>query len=171
MIAGLGGLVAAFALYRAIRRRPAGSAAMQAIAALIRTAALAFLKREYTVLLPFIAVVAGRLAWAIGWRTGVAYVAGGVCSILAGLFGMRAATHANVRTAEAARAHGQGPALRTAFQGGAVMGLAVASLGLLGIGVVTRPSLADAFSADGWRASGQVITGFAMGASPIALFA
>src|SRR5439155_2606809 len=130
-----------------------------------------FLKREYTVLLPFIAVVAGLLAWAIGWRTGVAYVAGGLCSILAGLFGMRAATHANVRTAEAARAHGQGPALRTAFQGGAVMGLAVASLGLLGIGVVTRLFLADAFSDAGWRAFSQIISGFAMGASSIALFA
>ena len=171
VIAGLGGLVAAFVLYRAIRRRPAGSAAMQAIAAQIRTGAMAFLKREYTVLLPFIVVVAGLLAWAIGWRTGVAYVAGGLCSILAGLFGMRAATHANVRTAEAARAHGQGAALRTAFQGGAVMGLAVASLGLLGIGVVTRLFLADAFSDAGWRAFSQIISGFAMGASSIALFA
>jgi len=171
VVAGLGGLGAAFALYRAIRRRPAGSAAMQAIAGLIRSGAMAFLKREYTVLLPFLAVVAALLAWAIGWRTGVAYVSGGLCSILAGLFGMTAATHANVRTAEAARAHGQGLALRTAFHGGAVMGLAVASLGLVGLGAVMRAFLADAFSDAGWRAFSEIIAGFAMGASSIALFA
>jgi len=169
--AGVGGLGVAFALYRAIRRQPAGSAAMQAIAGLIRRGAMAFLKREYTVLLPFLAVVAALLAWAIGWRTAVAYVSGGLCSILAGLFGMTAATHANVRTAEAARAHGQGPALRTAFHGGAVMGLAVASLGLLGLGAVMRAFLADAFSDAGWRAFSEIISGFAMGASSIALFA
>jgi K(+)-stimulated pyrophosphate-energized sodium pump len=170
-LAGLVGLAVALALYLAIRRRPAGTTAMQAIAAQIRTGAMVFLRREYTVLVPFLVVVATLLAWAIGWRTAVAYVGGGVCSILAGLSGMTAATHANVRTAEAARAQGQPAALRVAFQGGAVMGLAVASLGLLGIGVVTQVFLVDAFSDAGWRAFSEIIPGFAMGASSIALFA
>ena len=171
VVAGVGGLGVAFALYRAIRRRPAGSAAMQAIAGLIRRGAMAFLKREYTVLLPFLAVVAALLTWAIGWRTATAYAAGGICSVLAGLCGMNAATRANVRTAEAARASGQARALRTAFSGGAVMGLAVASLGLLGIGLVMRTWLGAPFQNEAWRAFSEIISGFAMGASSIALFA
>ena len=79
-------------------------------------------------------LVGALLYTAIGERTGYAYVAGGLCSIFAGLAGMKAATRANVRTSEAARASGQTRALRIAFHGGAVMGLSVASLGLLGIG-------------------------------------
>src|SRR3989441_6027315 len=84
---------------------------------------------------------------------------------------MSAATHANVRTAEAARASGQAAALRVAFSGGAVMGLAVASLGLLGIGLVLHTWLGLAGDDAGWRGFSQIISGFAMGASSIALFA
>src|SRR3989454_11334384 len=84
---------------------------------------------------------------------------------------MHAATRANVRTAEAARAGGQAKALRVAFSGGAVMGLAVASLGLLGIGLVLQTWLGLATDDAGWRAFSQIISGFAMGASSIALFA
>src|SRR6202165_2878166 len=144
---------------------------MQDIAALIQTGATAFLKREYSVLVPFIVVVAVLLGVAIGWRTGAAYVAGAFCSITAGLCGMTAATRANVRTAEAARASGQAEALRVAFNGGAVMGLAVASLGLLGIGAVAFLFLGFGFDDQSWRTFSEIISGFAMGASSIALFA
>jgi len=169
--AGLAGLLIALGLYLAIRRRPEGSAAMRALAEQIHGGAMTFLRREYTVLVPFLLVVAALLAWAVGWRTGIAYIAGGACSILAGLGGMEAATRANVRTSEAARAHGQSVALRVAFSGGAVMGLCVASLGLVGIGGVTLWRLAGASGADALRGFAEVISGFAMGASSIALFA
>jgi len=171
LLAGAVGLLAAALIYAAIRRRPAGSAVMQDIAALIQTGATAFLKREYSVLVPFIVVVAVLLGVAIGWRTGAAYVAGAFCSITAGLCGMTAATRANVRTAEAARASGQAEALRVAFNGGAVMGLAVASLGLLGIGAVAFLFLGFGFDDQSWRTFSEIISGFAMGASSIALFA
>ncbi len=171
IVAGFAGLGVAWLVAAAIRRYPEGSAAMAELAGLIRTGALAFLRREYSVLVPFIVVVAGLLTLAIGWRTGAAYVGGALCSILAGFFGMSAATHANVRTAEAARASGQAAALRVAFSGGAVMGLAVASLGLLGIGLVLQTWLGLARDDAGWRVFSQIISGFAMGASSIALFA
>ncbi len=172
IVAGIVGLVIAWLLAAAIRRQPEGSATMRELGGLIRTGAMTFLRREYSVLVPFIVVVASLLGAAIGWRTGAAYAAGALCSILAGLLGMRAATRANVRTAEAARAGGPAQALRIAFHGGAVMGLAVASLGLFGIGLVLhtwvhRPMLDDA----AWRAFSEIIAGFAMGASSIALFA
>ena len=170
-VAGLVGLGVASVLYVAIRRQPDGSAAMRDLGELIRTGAVAFLRREYTVLVPFVIVVAALLSLAIGWRTGAAYVVGGLCSVLAGLFGMSAATRANVRTAEAARASGQGKALRIAFSGGAVMGLAVASLGLLGIGFVLALFYQAGLEPASWRAFAEIISGFAMGASSIALFA
>jgi len=138
---------------------------------MIHDGAMAFLKREYMYLLPFLAVVAALLATVIGWPTAVAYLGGGISSILAGLFGMQAATSANARTSEAARDKGQALALRVAFNGGAVMGLAVASLGLLGIGLVMRLFLGSPDSQATWKAFSEIITGFAMGASSIALFA
>ena len=127
---------------------------------------MAFLRREYTVLTPFLLLVAALLAWAIGPWTAGAYLFGGVCSVIAGLVGMKAATKANVRTAEAARSVGQGKALFLAYNGGAVMGLAVASLGLIGIGAVTwlvlDPATADLL---GFTRFAEVLNGFAMGAS------
>src|SRR5690606_14235303 len=148
---------------------------MQELAELIEKGAMAFLRREYTVLLPFLILVAGLLYLAIGANTAIAYIFGGFCSIGAGLFGMKAATKANVRTAEAARDVGQAKALRMAFNGGAVMGLAVASLGLLGIGLVSSWLLDWAniggLSAEGFQTYSETISGFAMGASSIALFA
>ena len=130
---GVAGLVACYLTYAGIVRNAPGSEAMQALAEEIRKGAMAFLKREYTVLAPFLLVVAGLLSWALNIETGIAYVLGGVCSVLAGWAGMTSATKANVRTSEAARSQGQAAALRIAFGGGAVMGLAVASLGLLGV--------------------------------------
>jgi K(+)-stimulated pyrophosphate-energized sodium pump len=171
LAAGLVGLLAAALSHRAIRRAPEGAPAMRDIVALIRRGATAFLRREFSVLVPFIAIVTGLLAAAVGWRAAAACAGGAGCSILAGLLGMRAATEANGRTAEAARSGGQAGALRVAFAGGAVMGLAVASLGLVGIGLVMRQWLGMTTDAAGWRAFGEIIPGFAVGASSIALFA
>ncbi len=167
---GLIGLVAAMLLYRSIIARSAGSEVMQEISDRIHEGAMAFLKREYMVLVPFLFLVAALLGWAIGTRTAMAYLGGGFCSILAGLAGMQAATRANVRTSEAARASGQASALQVAFNGGAVMGLSVASLGILGIGGGFALLWADA-SGSTPRLFAEVISGFAMGASSIALFA
>ncbi len=171
-IAGLGGLAIALLIYAYLKRQPDGSAGMRELAGLIEEGAMAFLRREYLVLLPFLGVVAILLGLAIGTSTALAYVFGGFCSIGAGFIGMKAATKANVRTSEAARTDGQAKALRIAFNGGAVMGLAVASLGLLGIGTVTflvlDPAGADFAS---YKLFSEIISGFAMGASSIALFA
>ncbi len=168
---GIVGLLASFLQHRGVMSLAPGSSQMQSLADEIHKGAMAFLRREYLVVLPFLLVVGGLLAAALSWRTGVAYLAGGICSVIAGYAGMHAATHANVRTSEAARATGQAAALRAAFGGGAVMGLAVAGLGLAGIGAVTL-WLSSWLGAEGRAAEfGQVISGFAMGASSIALFA
>jgi K(+)-stimulated pyrophosphate-energized sodium pump len=173
--AGALGLAIAFVIYFTLKRESPGTPAMQELAGLIESGAMAFLRREYMVLVPFVLVVAGLLYLAIGAETAVAYLFGGLCSIAAGLFGMKAATKANVRTSEAARSSGQAKALRMAFNGGAVMGLAVASLGLVGIGLVTTWLLdwatIGSVTAEGFKAYSEVISGFAMGASSIALFA
>jgi len=169
---GIAGLLIALSIYWYLKRQPAGSPAMAELAGLIETGAMAFLRREYTVLVPFLLVVTALLWLAVGKYTAVAYIFGGLCSVCAGLFGMKAATKANVRTSEAARSVGQGKALFLAYNGGAVMGLSVASLGLLGIGTVTWLALAPEgadFAAFGRYSA--IITGFAMGASSIALFA
>ncbi len=164
-ILGILGLVVAAAIYFSIKARPAGNEKMVEIADAIHDGAMAFLKREYKVLAIFIVVVFCLMLTAsdLGWRTGVAFLGGAFCSIFAGLFGMQAATKANVRTSEAARSQGIAAALFVSYSGGAVMGLAVASLGLLGVGI--------AFLVWGDPQHAQYINGFAMGASSIALFA
>ena len=172
MAGGLAGLLIAASIYFYLRRQPTGTAVMLEISTLIEDGAMAFLRREYTVLAPFLLLVAALLAWAIGPWTAGAYLFGGTCSVFAGLVGMKAATKANVRTSEAARSVGQGKALFLAYNGGAVMGLAVASLGLVGIGTVTwlvlDPATADLL---GFSRFTEILSGFAMGASSIALFA
>jgi len=175
--AGLLGIVLAVLTYVGVRRHPAGSEVMSDLSEMIHAGAMAFLKREYSIVIPFLLVVAALLYATIGTYTALAYVGGGVCSILAGLAGMEAATRANVRTSEAARSTGQGLALRIAFNGGAVMGLSVASLGLLGIGLIFSllvpgvMELAGVAQDNAWRGFSEIISGFAMGASSIALFA
>ncbi len=171
--AGALGLLAAWLTYAWVRRQDTGTDRMREIGALIRTGAMAFLRREYTVLVPFVLAVAALLAWVIGPATAAAYLLGGLCSVLAGLLGMTAATRANVRTAAAALSGGQAPALRVAYRGGSVMGLAVAALGLLGIGAILawRWSAGEIADEPSWRLFSETITGFAMGASSIALFA
>ena len=162
-LGGIIGLLIAGFLYLYLRKQSPGNERMQEIAGLIHEGALAFLKREYGILAIFIIVVFILLWVGIAHQTAVAFLSGAISSVLAGFFGMQAATIANVRTAEAARSSGQDKALFVAFVGGAVMGLSVASLGLLGAGIFyiifNDPSMA------------KYINGFAMGASSIALFA
>jgi K(+)-stimulated pyrophosphate-energized sodium pump len=165
---GLGGLLFALMLYMWVRRQPSGNEVMRELAGAIQSGAMAFLRREYMVLIPFVGLVALALWWLIGGRTAAAYVFGAGCSILAGFLGMQAATRANVRTTEAARSSGQAKALRVAYGGGAVMGLAVGSLGLAGLGAVMLIYDPEAV---GLRTFGEIVSGFAMGASSIALFA
>ena len=160
------GLILALLLYWSITRKPEGSALMTEISASVHEGAMAFLRREYSMLLIFIIVVFALLYTSVSERTAYAFLTGAACSIAAGFAGMKAATRANVRTANAASEYGQGPALSMAFSGGAVMGLAVASLGMLGIS-----SLALAFGIWGNASHASAISGFAMGASSIALFA
>lgn len=164
-VAGVG-LAGAIALYMSVVKLSPGNARMQEIAKDIEDGAMAFLKQEYTYLAGFVAVVAGLLAWGRSPIQAGAFVFGALCSVIAGSVGMKAATKANVRTSEAARAEGQSKALMVAFNGGAVMGLAVASLGLLGVAglVIMMPRM-------GAEKYWEHIGGFAMGASSIALFA
>jgi K(+)-stimulated pyrophosphate-energized sodium pump len=175
---GLIGLGFAGLTYMEVLRKPAGSRLMEEISDTIHDGAMVFLKREYSILAIFVAVVTVLIAAFLpyGIETAVAFLLGAAFSILAGFFGMKAATRANVRTAEAARTRGEGDALMVAFSGGAVMGMSVASLGLAGIAAIiytflslTRLTPTQGFSAEGALAS--VLTGFAMGASSIALFA
>ena len=168
--AGVVGLIATFLTFGGIRRLSPGTQAMQDLAGEIHVGAMAFLRAEYVVLVPFLVVVAGLLGWAIGIKTAIAYVIGGLLSVLSGWIGMQGATAANVRTAEAARSSGQAAALRVAFGGGSIMGLAVASLGLAGIAVVFAFLAKNEVTADA-KTFAEIISGFAMGASSIALFA
>jgi K(+)-stimulated pyrophosphate-energized sodium pump len=168
------GLLAAMAMYFYLKRQPVGTQRMRDISALIESGAMAFLRREYIVLAPVIVAIAVLLAWKVGTGIGLAFVFGGVCSVLAGFIGMKSATKCNVRTTEAARTHGQARALEIAFDGGAVMGLAVASLGLLGLGLVLNQILdlsSASITPQQFTDFAETMSGFAMGASSIALFA
>jgi len=168
---GIVGLAGALVLYLYIARQSAGSEIMQEVADRIREGAMAFLRREYTVLGVFVVLVAVLLALALDTGVALAYVSGAVSSVLAGFFGMTAATRANVRTAAAAKESGAAKALRVSFFGGAVMGLSVAALGLLGVGAWYFVEGAVAISDAEFQAFARLISGYAMGASSIALFA
>jgi K(+)-stimulated pyrophosphate-energized sodium pump len=157
---GLAGLGLAFLIYRYVVSRPPGSGEMIEISDAIHTGAMVFLRKEYTILVGFIIIVALLLGLAISRFTALAFLSGAVSSMLAGLIGMQAATRANVRTANAAAKEGRDKALAVAFFGGSVMGLSIASLGILGLGIFYL-TYKDPL----------VINGFAMGASSIALFA
>jgi len=161
---GIGGLIFAALIYAYIMRFGEGSELMREIAGMIHKGAMVFLKREYSILVIFIVAVFLLLWWKINFYTGIAFGSGACCSMLAGFFGMSAATKANVRTAQAAFEFGQSKALSVSYAGGAVMGMSVASLGLLGVGIFFY-----LFGHDPQTAG--VINGFAMGASSIALFA
>jgi K(+)-stimulated pyrophosphate-energized sodium pump len=172
-IFGLVGLGVAALIYSSIVKQSPGNEVMRDIAHQIEVGAMAFLRREYTVLAGFIVIVAALLWLAIGMWTGLAFVFGALSSMSAGFFGIKAATKANVRTAEAARAHGEGMALRIAFGGGSVMGLAVAALGLFGIGIMYYFGIhrSGAMLDAEILAFANAVSGYAMGASSVALFA
>ena len=170
-VAGMAGLLAAGFVYRYVKSQPAGSDLMIDISTQIHDGAMTFLKREYSVLAVFVLIVTALLAFATTGMTAIAYVTGALCSVLAGFFGMKSATRANVRTTAAANDEGQGKALRVAFFGGSVMGLSVAALGLVGIGGFYWIYGAGAIAASEHVRFAQIISGFAMGASSIALFA
>jgi K(+)-stimulated pyrophosphate-energized sodium pump len=160
-----GGLVLAAFIYVYVKSQPEGNEKMKEISGLIHDGAMVYLKWQYSILSIFIVTVALLLGVFISPYTAFAYLCGAVSSMLAGFFGMKAATRANVRTAEAASRFKPDTArsLSTAFLGGSVMGLSVACLGLFGVGIM--------FIIFGRPETAVVINGFAMGASTIALFA
>lgn len=168
VLAPISGLLALlFAYMQAMRvvKSPAGTERMRQISEAIHEGAMAFLMREYKTLAIFVVVMFLVISLFINWQTAVSYIAGSVASVLAGFIGMSVATRANVRTANAAQ-RGMNRALSIAFSGGAVMGMSVVGLGLLGLGILYflfgDPSNVKSF---------DVINGFALGASSIALFA
>lgn len=174
--AGVLALVFAFIKSNWVNRQEQGDEKMIEIGALIREGAMAFLAREYKVLAGFVAVVAILLAGANmsgenrSPLIAVSFVLGAVASGLAGYFGMKVATAANFRTTAAAR-KGLAPALGVAFAGGSVMGMSVVGLALIGLGGLYL-TYSNLFSGDGGLATTlNVLTGFSMGASSIALFA
>ncbi|MBK8129577.1 MAG: sodium/proton-translocating pyrophosphatase [bacterium] len=167
LAAGAAGLIIALILYLLVRRQAAGTDLMQKIAARIHTGAMVFLRAEYRILAVFVIAAASTLYFFHPHpQTAYAFMVGAACSMLAGYIGLNAATIANVRTTWAARENGQSAALVTAFSGGAVMGLAVASLGLVGLG-----GLFYYYSLDPQVDLPEVLVGMSMGASSIALFA
>jgi K(+)-stimulated pyrophosphate-energized sodium pump len=155
------GMIAAFAIYRLVMRYPDGVADVKKIGDQIHTGALAFMKTEYKYLLVFVAVLVVLVGFFLSIESAIAVIVGAACSSLAGFIGMYAATKANVRTATAAQTEGASAALSVSFYGGSVMGLCVASLGLIGLG-----SLYYFFS----ESDVHALEGFGMGASVVALF-
>jgi K(+)-stimulated pyrophosphate-energized sodium pump len=169
---GVAGLIASAVAYGYVKRQPMGSERVIELGERIHAGAMAFLRREYTVLSVVVVLVAGLLSLVIGWRGAVAYVLGASASASAGFIGMKGATRANTRTSAAASTDGQGKALRIAFFGGSVMGLAVAALGLVGLGLYYVVYAADALpGTTDFADFAQIVSGFSMGASSIALFA
>jgi len=159
LLAGLTSIAFAIYLFFYVGRQESGSIKMQEISAAIREGAMAFLKREYYTLTAFVTVMALILAVFINYNTALAYVFGSICSALAGLLGMDVALKANVRTANGAK-KGLVKAFLTAFYGGAVMGLSVVGLALTGISILYYI-----------YGDPNIILGFSLGASSLALFA
>ena len=162
----------AFALFTAhnITKKDAGNERMREIAKNIEDGAKAFLTSEYRILVFFVIALAILITILIDYKTALCFLLGALFSTLAGYLGMTVATRANVRTANAAKESGLSGALKVAFSGGSVMGLSVVGLGVIGIAVifliVTR--VTDVMS----NASAlNILTGFSLGASSIALFA
>ena len=160
---GLVGMVAALIVYRLVMKYPDGQDKVKKIGDQIHNGALAFMKTEYKYLLAFMSVLVVLVYFApgLGIHTAIAVITGAAASSLAGFIGMYAATKANVRTATAAQQDGAAAALSVSFYGGSVMGLCVASLGLIGLGGLYY------FFSDGHV---HALEGFGMGASVVALF-
>ena len=158
---GILGLLFAAYLAARVGRQDAGNDRMKEIAAAISDGAQAFLTAEYKILIIFVAVLFILIGVGIGnWITAVCFVVGALFSTLAGYCGMKVATKANVRTANAAKEKGMNKALSIAFSGGAVMGMCVAGFGVFGVSMIYILTK-----------NVDIITGFSLGASSIALFA
>lgn len=158
-IVGVIALIFAVILSKKVSREDTGTDRMKEIADAISEGARAFLTAEYKILIIFIIVLFILIALGIGVGSAVAFALGTICSILAGYFGMNVATKANVRTANAARTGGMNRALSIAFSGGAVMGMSVVGLGLLGVSIVYIVT-----------GDTNILFGFSLGASSVALF-
>ena len=171
--AGALGLAIAFMLYQQVNKVKIDNETVADITDEIQKGAMAFLFAEYRVLAVFCVAVGGLLFWLNDGEieTTLAFFAGALTSVLAGFSGMRAATSANGRTAMAAKTDGQAGALSVSYNGGAVMGLSVGGLGLLGISLVAFWLGAGETDADGGMNVISAAAGFGMGASSIALFA
>lgn len=159
-IVGVVALLFALAKAKFVVKQNAGNDRMKEIASHIEEGAMAFLRREYKALVIFVIVLAVILAVGINVKTAGCFIVGALFSVIAGYVGMKVATKANVRTSNAAMESGMGKALDIAFSGGAVMGMSVVGLGIFGI------SLAYKITGDP-----EIVTGFSLGASSIALFA
>ncbi len=153
-------LIFAFVKAGSVSKQEEGTDRMKEIAAAISEGARAFLFAEYKILVIFVAVLFVAIGFGIGWLTALCFIIGAAFSVAAGYVGMTTATKANVRTANAARTGGMNKALGVAFSGGSVMGMCVVGLGLLGCSMV-------------YIVTGQIeiLSGFSLGASSIALFA
>ena len=160
-VLGICELLFAFYLTKKVGKQDAGTDRMKEIAAFIHEGARAFLTAEYKILVVFVAVLFVLIGIGIGnWVTAVCFLVGALFSTAAGYIGMNVATKANVRTAAAAKDSGMNKALSIAFSGGAVMGMCVVGFGLFGAGVVYILTK-----------NPDVLSGFSLGASSIALFA
>lgn len=178
---GVVGLLYTFLKFNWVSKQDAGNDRMKEISTYIAEGAMAFLKAEWKILTYFVAIVALLLGVMAGsnphshWSIALAFILGAVCSAVAGYIGMKVATKANVRTAQAARTS-LSKALNVSFTGGAVMGLGVAGLAVLGLGTVYLV-LKQTFAPDTGANSAEmlrtieVLTGFSLGAESIALFA
>ena len=161
-VLGIVGLIAAFVVYLLVMQYPDGEKKVKKIGDQIHSGALAFMKTEYKYLLIFIVILVGLVWLGLGMYSAIAVIVGAACSSLAGFIGMYAATKANVRTATAAKKEGAAAALSVSFYGGSVMGLCVASLGLIGLGALYY------FFVPANHV--HALEGFGMGASVVALF-
>lgn len=164
VVLGVFGLFCAFLVYNKMKASPAGSGKVVEIGDQIHLGAMVFMKAEYSRLAIFCVICIVALGLSdLGWNSAFAFLVGAICSGSAGYIGMYAATKANVRTATAAQDQGASAALTVAFFGGSVMGLTVAAMGLLGLGMLYLVFGSDPHTA-------HVIHGFGMGASSVALF-
>src|ERR1017187_3608839 len=178
---GIVGLIYTFVKFAWVNKQDAGNEKMKEISTYIADGAMAFLKTEYKILSYFV-IIAALLLGIMGytsanssWRIAISFISGAVLSALAGFNGMRVATKANVRTAQAARTS-LAKALKVSFTGGSVMGLGVAGLAVLGLGglfIILKSIFAPHASVDSLEMEKtiEILTGFSLGAESIALFA
>ena len=158
---GVIGMIVALIIYSLIMRYSDGEDEVKKIGDQIHTGALTFMKTEYKYLMIFVAILVFLVGIFLSIESAIAVLSGATCSSLAGFIGMYAATKANVRTATAAQTEGAAAALSVSFYGGSVMGLCVASLGLIGLG-----TLYYFYN----ESHVHALEGFGMGASVVALF-